>query len=196
MEGRRAETTILEEALMRKLLAVGVLAVLAVPAPARAQEKGKVGITMGYPAAVGVLWHATENIAIRPEFTFSFSSADSDTGESDGSAVSVGVSALFYISRSDNLATYVSPRYSYLHSTSEAEFEGPQFIEDSIESSTNGHAFAGSFGAQYFLGTRFSVFGELGLSYGRTTRSTDRLDDEPRASTFGLASNVGVVLYF
>ena len=36
-------------------------------APAAAQEKGNVGITMGFPASVGLLWHATEKIAVRPD---------------------------------------------------------------------------------------------------------------------------------
>ena len=37
--------------------------------PALAQEE-KVGLTMGYPTAVGVLWQVSDLVAIRPEFTW------------------------------------------------------------------------------------------------------------------------------
>jgi hypothetical protein len=181
---------------MRKLMAVAAFALCALPSEALAQEKGKIGVTMGYPAAIGVLWHVTENVAIRPEFDFSWSSSESEFSESDSLGFASGVSALIYTSRGDNLATYFSPRYSFVRSSANRTFEGAQFIEPEIETTTRGHAFTGSMGAQYFLGSRFSVFGELGLSYTRTTQTNDRDDSEPRTSTFGLGSSVGIVLYF
>ncbi len=33
---------------------------------AYAQDDPRVGLTMGYPTSVGVLWHVTDRIAIRP----------------------------------------------------------------------------------------------------------------------------------
>ena len=38
----------------------------AAPALVCAQDTHKVGITMGYPASVGLLWHASNKMAIRP----------------------------------------------------------------------------------------------------------------------------------
>ena len=46
---------------------------------ADAQEKGKTGVTLGYPASIGLLWHVTDRIAIRPEFSFAFTSNDVTT---------------------------------------------------------------------------------------------------------------------
>ena len=59
---------------MRTALARAVTVALVLVATATqtsAQEKGTVGLTMGYPASVGLLWHATERVAIRPAVTVS-----------------------------------------------------------------------------------------------------------------------------
>ena len=50
----------------------GVLALLLCGVTgAAAQDGGKAGITMGYPASIGILWHAGDRVAIRPEFSIS-----------------------------------------------------------------------------------------------------------------------------
>jgi hypothetical protein len=70
---------------------------------AAAQDEGKVGITMGYPAAVGIIWHVSDTVAIRPELSFSGSSSETDRAEnitdseSDGWTLGTGISALFYV---------------------------------------------------------------------------------------------------
>jgi len=102
---------------------------------------------------------------------------------------STGLSALFYLRRWDNLATYVSPRYSF--SRSSQSFDGTFFIVDEATSKT--HLVSGSFGAQYWLGDRFSAFGELGLAYSRNRPGGD---SPRRASSFGSRSSVGIVFYF
>lgn len=181
---------------MRKLL--GVLACVAamLPSQALAQEEGKIGVTMGFPSSVGVLWHVTENVAVRPEFSLSWSSSESEFAESDGFGFGSGVSVLFYMSRSENLATYFSPRYSFTRTATESRYEGAQFIEPVIESTNRTHSFGGSFGAQYFLGSRFSVFGELGLSYARSRAESDVTASEPTGSSVSTRSGVSIVLYF
>ena len=65
--------------------AVLVLPVLFVAqsAPALAQDKGDVGISMGYPAAVGVVFHLTDSVALRPEISFTRISSDSDSAFGD-----------------------------------------------------------------------------------------------------------------
>lgn len=181
---------------MRKQFVVLAFALSLLPSQALAQEEGKVGVTMGYPAAIGVLWHTTDRVAIRPELSFSFSSSESDIGESDGTNLATGISVLFYTSKSDNLATYVAPRYAFQRLKSDRTFEGEQFIESDIESTTRGHVFAGNVGAQYFMGSRFSVFGEVGLSYARSKSTSDPNDSESKTWSFGLGSNIGIVLYF
>lgn len=163
-----------------------------VPAVASAQEEGKVGITMGFPETVGLVWHATPNVAVRPEVSFSWSSSDQDLVDTSGTVLSTGVSALFYVKRLDRLATYVSPRYSFRHTST--SFEGP--LGEDAESRSRAHLFSGSFGAQYWLGERFSLFGELGLAYVRSSAGDEGDGDDPTANQVGTRSAVGVVFYF
>ena len=51
---------------MRFIVTVGVL-VLATSTPAAAQQKEPKGrVTMGYPPVVGILWHESDRVAVRP----------------------------------------------------------------------------------------------------------------------------------
>ena len=166
----------------RLMLAVSV--VLSAGANAFAQDAGQIGVTLGYPAAVGVIWHVTDNVAVRPEISFSTGSTENpvissglslpgrsdDLGESSSTAVTAGVSGLFYFGRWDKLRAYVSPRYTYSHLTSES---GSTF---SIDGRDSAYTVTGSFGAHYQLHRRFAVFGETGFGYTHShTTSTSRL---------------------
>ena len=161
---------------------------LVLTTPVAAQEAGKVGVTMGFPESVGIIWHATDRVAVRPEFSFGWSSTDNDLFESDGTSFGAGLSALFYVRKWDSLATYVSPRYTFTRST--RSFEGP-FTDG--EADATSHLVSGSFGAQYWLGDRFSAFGEIGLGY---SRSNDGDEDGSTGSSLSTRSSVGVVFYF
>ena len=102
--------------LIRLRLCVLAGLLIATPVTALGQEKGQVGLTMGYPASVGLVWHVAERVAVRPEFSFSKSTSDAEEiidASSSGWTLGVGISGLFYVSRADNLRTYVSPRYTY-----------------------------------------------------------------------------------
>jgi hypothetical protein len=164
---------------------------------ASAQDTRSFGVTMGYPASIGVLWHVNEGAAIRPEFAFDFFSSETDNsspigGDSsqDGHTLSAGISALFYLARWDMTRAYVVPRYAY--SDSSSSIEGPFAIVR--DSSGNAHDVSVSFGAQHNLGERFAIYGELGLAYERFT--TDITTSELRRSSFGTRSGIGVVVYF
>jgi hypothetical protein len=142
--------------------------------PAAAQEKGDVGLTVSAPSAIGVIWHVSERVAIRPEFSFSFSETDGEGANvSDISAHSVALagSALFYVGQWDSLRTYFAPRLSYSWAGSSTGNSGLD-----IDSNQNAWGLAGSFGAQYALGTRFAVFAEAGLMY-----SSSRTEPPPRS---------------
>src|SRR5215207_9906489 len=82
-----------------------------------AQEPAKLGITMGYPASVGVLWRMNENVAIRPELSLSGGTSDTDSpnfdSETSGWNIGTGASVLIYLNKFDNLRTYFSPRFTY-----------------------------------------------------------------------------------
>jgi hypothetical protein len=178
--------------MFRSACAAGVCLLLS-PIAASAQERGQVGVTMGYPNAVGVIWHTSDRLAIRPEITFNFASAESSDSfggeaESSGTSFSIGGSALWYLGpASDNVRTYVSPRVTWGKADTDDD-NGPE----------NSHWTASaSFGAQYAPVRRFSVFGEVG--YGVSQSSVERQGFEGLISatnrSWGVRTAVGVVLY-
>jgi hypothetical protein len=172
---------------------LGALIVTLIPSGVSAQEEGKVGITMGFPESVGLVWHATETIAVRPEFSFSVTSSETEFAETSSGSFSTGLSMLFYLDQSDRFATYLSPRYAFHRSS--ATRESPLGAED--ESTLHSHLFSGSFGAQYWFGERFSVFGELGVAYEHASAGDDDDDfDEGTSHHIGSRSAIGVVFYF
>ena len=56
------------------------------PPQGAAQDAGKVGLTMGYPSSVGVIWNVAGRVALRPEITLSRMSGDSSTNDLLGAA--------------------------------------------------------------------------------------------------------------
>jgi hypothetical protein len=90
---------------MRTSITIVTAAILTVfsSARVRAQERGDVGITMGDPAAVGVLFHVSDSLAIRPEVSFSTTTTDIPLTTSSSTLYGVGVSALIYVKRWDAL---------------------------------------------------------------------------------------------
>jgi hypothetical protein len=101
---------------MRNSLLFAAIAVFVWAAPAGAQDTGRFGIVMGYPAQVALLWNVCDRLAIRPEINWSRSSNETtSTGDfltfppgvpvsvtttSEGWAVGTGVSALVYLVKS------------------------------------------------------------------------------------------------
>ena len=178
----------------RSVLGLAVIIASLIPTFASAQEAGKVGVTMGFPASVGLIWHASEKIAVRPEFSFTHSSTDSSATNSNSDTVALGVSVLFYTKKWDNAAMYVAPRFSWSHGSSQSESDDGNF-----ESTSSGDAYtySGSVGAQGWIGSRFSVFGEVGLSYGTASSESDSpFSSEIKNQSVSIRSGVGVVLYF
>jgi hypothetical protein len=185
-----------------------------------AQDTPRVGISMGYPAAIGIIWQVTDGVALRPEIgfqkasgsstdfiSFGVSAGDSlDTTTINASStsdlwqVTVGLGALVYLSKHDALRTYVSPRWAYTrmsNNTVSALSELRNF-----GSTASGHVISGSFGGQYALGRRFGAFGEVGLSFTRTVTSPDQQSMGPFGNSrnvsrsFGTRSAAGVIWYF
>jgi hypothetical protein len=174
---------------MRTPLVFCLLALIASARPSSAQETGAVGLTMSFPAAVGIIWQATDGLAIRPDFTFSNSGSDSLTTSS--TAVGVGVSALFYVRKWDSLRAYVSPRFGYQRSSF-------MFSGSPSSPSTTTYSGSGSFGAEYQLHRRFAMFAETGLAYSRAN-STDTAPGVPLTTSshnWGTRAGVGGILYF
>jgi hypothetical protein len=176
-----------------------------------AQNPGQVGLVMGYPASAGLIWHATDWLAVRPEVSFFRLTSEASTSNPNEPAdwqIETGLGALFYIVRDDPFRAYVSPRFSYQHDG--RGFSGSlgsgAFVSSS-ESRSKAYEASGSFGAQYLLGTRFGIFAELGVgrvSTSVTTESRTSVSGVPisvsretrRTHLLNLRTGVGAVLYF
>ena len=177
-------------------LAAGVLALTG--RAAGAQEAGKTGVAMGYPASIGIIWHAGDKVAIRPELSISGSSSktsgSSFANDSDGLGFGTGVSLLVYLHTHDHLKTYFSPRFTYSRNTNTNNSSG--VTTASSKTTSTGTGGSGSFGAQYALGDKFSVFGELGfgVTYSKATNNTT--STKTTGTSWGTRSGVGVIFYF
>ncbi len=174
---------------LRMGLLSGMLA-MACAAPAFAQDAGKVGIEMSTGNALGLVWHVSDSVAVRPEFSFHKGSSDSTTGSTtlttDGNSVGLAGSLLFYTSKHDNLRTYLTPRFDFARAKS---------TTNSVERTSKAYAASGSFGAQYGLGDRFQVFGEFGLEVAWTPEETVA-GTTIKSDSFGTRSAVGVAFIF
>ena len=174
-----------------RVCSASLLAVLFACANATAQEweTGKAGITMGYPAAIGFIWHIADSVAIRPEFTFSTSGFDGSVS-TDTTNLSTGVSALFYLASHDHVRGYLSPRFTYARGSTQSS--SGDLPAGSFTSNTYG--IIGSVGVQYAPIRKFSVFAEVGAGYTRSTESFDvGLDITSHGS--GMRTGVGVIFY-
>jgi hypothetical protein len=195
----------------RALVFIVVGAWILIGARASAQETGRIGLSIGYPTTVGLLWQISTRVGLRPEMTLDVGSSESIStsrfGESRFSSdfwdVGIGLSALILVHRADDLVVYLSPRYRHSRGKSTAENTSSPGIAllGNDDSDTTGHTFAGAAGAHYSLGRRFGVFGELGVSHEQTdtVRSPDSRSESSFDSRFtrtGLRSGVGVVVFF
>lgn len=169
------------------------------------QGAGKVGLVMGFPAAVGIQWHLSDKVAIRPELSFSTTSTKTTTSsfDSEGDSWNIGtnISALFYLSTDDKLRTYFSPRFTWSHGSNTSELSSalinPITGVTTSESTTSNNSYGagGAFGAQYSLGDRFAVFGELGLNYAQSTTTSTTTSTKTTGHGFGTRTAVGIIFY-
>lgn len=177
--------------------------------PVSAQSAGDVGVTMGYPGALGVVWHVTDGFALRPDVGLTRTTSDStttgilggaplsSTNASRGWNSTVGLSALVTVRNIERLRLYLAPRLAYSHATSDNEtgFAGSL---SAFTATTKGVIASGSFGAQYNLHDRFALFGELGVQYSTLTTTSDfpGSTTETDSTSYGLRSAVGIAFYF
>ena len=180
---------------LRALLLL-VAGVMLLPASARAQERGQVGVTMGYPAAAGLIWHPTSRIAVRPEITFSQTTSKAEltlpnvSSESTGRAFGAGASLLWYFGSSEgNVRPYLSPRVVYTRLTTD---------DDDDEEPAGSLTVSGSFGVQYTPVRRVALDGEVGVGRTHTdnTRVFSTLTATTSVTSWSIRSAVGVIFYF
>lgn len=169
-------------------------------------------------STIGVTYHMTDRFAVRPLVrfdrkrfkevaavavvsSFSFGSTQSSTQEEFDADVkqsswAAGVGLLCYVSRSENLSTYVSGSFEYSHVKSEWTLPSLPFGMDVFSSFRNytgsGKSVTGSFGLQYAVAKKFSVFGEVGVRYGTVDRSAATRDYSDLGS---INSGLGLIFY-
>src|SRR5262245_53312204 len=152
---------------MKPIAFIGLLLLAGTARTAAAQDRGRVALVIGLPAALGVVVDVTPRLAIRPELTFSTNTFDNPIEGGFGSeqwSVGIGAAGLIYFTSRDGLRTYVSPRFLYTHSGATVGT-----LVNSVGTTSSGWSYttSGSYGAEYTLGRRFGVFGEIGLQYSR-----------------------------
>jgi hypothetical protein len=184
---------------MARLFTMAVAVTLGTSVLAQAQEHGNVGVTVGYPGDIGILWHASDTIAIRPVFSFSHTSGESATGGgSSGWSTGVGVSALIYLKKYDNVRTYVSPQFTWSHASTEITPTIPSqgSTAASVHNGSNGTGGNGAFGVQYTPSPHFGVYGELGIGYAHQKTTFDSPTSfSSKGNSWSSFAGVGIVFY-
>ena len=124
-----------------RIALVAFIALTGIAAQASAQDK-RVGLVIGYPTSVGVLWQVSDRLALRGEGTYTWSSSrfgggsdlDADPTsqpqivggatltffpgslrprqKSHYQSGSLGISALITLAKTDRFRTYVAPRFA------------------------------------------------------------------------------------
>ena len=190
-----------------------VLAALLVPSIVAAQDTPKIGLTMAAPAAIGILWQVTGNVALRPEVTWTHTASESsqvDLGggapvtSDDSNGVGVALGALLYVGGRDQFRAYVVPRFSYTRSNMSAAVDNNSILGPTTsDSSSSAYQTSGAIGGQYTFGRHFGVFGEAGLAYTRTNTTssttfliTQTTGSTSRANTSSTRAAVGAIIYF
>jgi len=201
-----------------RIIVIAMAIVAMSSSAASAQEGGQIGIGMGYPGSISLVWHITDAVAVRPDFRFR-STGGSGDDQLTTTTAAFGISGLWYFARHESLRMYAAPRFEYAHTSLEYEISLaipvlsfqelsalglpiPQ-VGPTLETSTSSKTVSGSFGAQYAIHRRFSVFGEAGVEYQKVGRpdSLGSLSSFiPRSSegphSWGTQTAVGVIVYF
>lgn len=179
--------------LKRSLGTVGVLVCCASGAQAQTRTPSPIGITMGYPASVGVLWNVSDAIALRPSLSFEGESAnESSVLTSRSRNLTFGVDALVYLRKYDHLRTYFAPHLDYSHGSDTTQPTAAQLPTVTATSSAVG--VAGSFGAQYALTDHFGLFGEAGFGFSHSSISSSQ-PVGGSGNAWGTRAGVGVIFW-
>jgi hypothetical protein len=154
------------------------IALVVTGASAAAQNAGEVGVVFQVPVALGVIWHASEGFALRPEVSYSTATGTGLTQKT----WSLAVNTPYYLSSRNHVQTYLSPRVGYSRTTNSTP--GSPGV---LPTSTNWSG-AGSFGVQYSPTPALSIYGENGISYSSITSSSN-------SHFWGPRSALGLILY-
>lgn len=156
--------------------------------PASAQSASKAGLTMSSGSAIGVYIPLGDQVTIRPQIAFQRTTAELPVGGSTTATTwSPGVSLLLTLKTWDSTRLYVSPQYVY--SRGNAESNGS-------ESKGTAHSVTGIIGAQHTLGSRFAVFGEVGMGWSKAESKSSTGTAGATSRVWTTRSTIGGILFF
>jgi hypothetical protein len=167
------------------------LLTFALVSPVAAQEN-PFGVTLGYPASLGVVWQVRERLALRPEFTVGYSNeTDPDISLiARGWRFGIASSAVLSLYRDKPRHLYAVPYYefrrrnvtfsqdmSYAPDPLEPQRSALTTIE--VNTHTDEHTIAGLIGIAFDLTDKSAVFAEVGPAYRKSIRRAPPLPELP-----------------
>ena len=181
-----------------RVAGLGALCVMTAVGTAWAQDGGRIGLTIGYPADVGVICRLSDWLSIRPEISLSRTSLSQDgalAGVAIDSHVTTtqlrpAVSLLVHLRRWDNVQTYLVPSIEWDHTGMSSSLPAPT---TGVTSATTLSG-SGGLGVQFVPARHFGAFGEVGISYSHS--KTSLLGVASTTSSLGTRAGVGVILFF
>jgi hypothetical protein len=182
---------------------------LAAWVPAGAVERGQVGINGEVSARplIGLTYHATERLALRPGLFFQRVKADNaptfingteeelDLYETRDTSFGGQLEADYFLRPQRDLAPYLAVTGAYTHVNT--AYPVPQASAIILKNGNLHNWSAGAaFGVQYAFTERFHVFGRMGLAYASGQRFTVNGQKLYSHSLTTSTSALGFVFYF
>lgn len=174
-----------------------------------AQKAGQVGFNFEIDGlsspTIGVTFHITDRMTIRPTLEFSksnreleafdFSTQQYVIYERKSISYGGGLGILFYLVRKGDLHTYSGVETSLYKTEIDVSNQPPGFDSLLNSGDTTGRSINGLFGLHYMLNEHIGITGEIGLGY--TIEKTEGHTEEKLSTTsIGLASTgIGVIIY-
>ncbi|MCX7632561.1 MAG: outer membrane beta-barrel protein [Turneriella sp.] len=160
-----------------------------------ATSTSRLGIDFSYSESlphIGVWWHISQQVALRPTLGFrsTTSSSTTNTGfstvttETSATIFEFGLSLPVYLTKFKAMDLFVAPAFSFRNTSTKTSGGGISQSE-----SKSGFAFGLSLGLQIPLHEQLHVFGESGFGYSK--------DDSKKETNLGLIrTSVGAIFYF
>ena len=164
---------------------------------ARSQDRGRVGLTIAYPASsgasglIGLIWHTSDRLAFRPEISIAarIAGESANGGANDSWSLGATLTVLRYVGLTEDVAAYVGPRFSYSRAWSNGSGSNTR---------NAGYGIGINGGLQYSLAKKIKLVGEVGLGYAYTTYAFNgqTYGQHDTVHSIGSRGALGLNLYF
>lgn len=172
---------------MKKILALTAAMAISSAAFGTNVKASKFGVDFSYAnqlPTLGVMWHVTDMIALRPSLGFSSTTTDPNTGST--TVLNFGIAVPIYLANFNALDLYVAPGFTY-KSTNTKPATGSSTTASDI-------GVTAALGLQVKVTDQLHLFGEMGLGYTGTNNG-----GSPAAKTTVIATgttSIGATFYF